>query len=294
MDDSILLDNVHKSFGTVKALNGATLTVESGAVVGFLGLNGAGKTTAIRVLAGLLRPDRGVAAILGRESWTLPAETRRRIGYLSERGFPYDMHLGEAASFVSKFHPTWDLPYFLSLVGLLKVPLDIAYPRLSKGHQRKFQLAITLAPRPEILLLDDPALGLDVAVRREFIESILPLLEEQKSTVLFSSHIFSDVERIADSIAILHEGRVRLHERLDDLKEKARQIVVSGAEPPALAGTLRRVTRGRETRITALDFDPREIDALRKAGAAVDVNPIPLEDFFLDLVAESNKSGAAA
>ena len=145
-----------------------------------------------------------------------------------------------------------------------------------------------------MLLLDDPALGLDVAVRREFIESILPLLEEQKSTVLFSSHIFSDVERIADSIAIVHEGRVLLHERLDDLKERARQIVVSGAEPPVLAGTLRRVTRGRETRITALDPDPRQIDALRKTGGSVDVNPIPLEDFFLDLVAESKKSEAAA
>ena len=287
MDETILLDNVHKSFGSVQAVNGLTMSVEPGTVVGFLGLNGAGKTTAIRLLAGLLRPDKGLVAILGHESWTLPPEIRRRIGYLSERGFPYDMILGDAASFTSKFHPTWDLRYFLSLVDLLKVPSDVAYSRLSRGAQRKFQLALALAPRPEVLLLDDPALGLDVAVRREFIESILPLLQEQKSTVLFSSHIFSDVERIADSVAILHAGRLLLHEPLDQLKEEAKQIVVSGAEPPSIPGTLRRMKRGGETRITALNPDPAALENLRRSGAVVDVAPIALEQLFLDIVAEA-------
>jgi ABC-2 type transport system ATP-binding protein len=286
MDDAILFENAHKSFGSMHAVRGLTLSVAPGAVVGFLGLNGAGKTTAIRLVAGLLRPDRGIAAILGHASWTLPAEVRRRIGYLSEKDFPYDMDLQEAAGFVSRFHPTWDAAYFGSLVELLRIPLDIAYPHLSKGHQRKFQLAITLAPRPEVILLDDPALGLDVAARREFIEGILPLLEAQKSTVLFSSHIFSDIERIADRVAILHEGRLLLHEPLDDLKERARQIVVAGIEPPPIPGTLRRKSRGRETRITTLDVDPVAIEAIRRSGASVEIQPIALEDLFLDLVSE--------
>src|SRR5688572_21089465 len=147
------------------------MSVEPGSVLGFLGLNGAGKTTAIRLLAGLLRPDKGTVAILGHESWTLPPEIRRRIGYLSERGFPYDLDLAAAARFMSGFHPTWDMAYFNSLVEMLKIPALDLYSRLSRGQQRKYQLALALAPRPEVLLLDDPALGLDVAVRREFIES---------------------------------------------------------------------------------------------------------------------------
>ena len=292
MDDAILLENVHKSFGTARAVQGLSMAVEPGSVVGLLGLNGAGKTTALRLLAGLLRPDRGLVSVLGHESWTLPPEVRRRIGYLSERSFPFDLALGEAAGFVSRFYPTWDASYFLSLAVRLKLPADVPYSRLSRGHQRKLQLALTLAPRPEVLLLDDPALGLDVAVRREFIDGVLPLLQERRSTVLFSSHVFSDVERIADSIAILHQGRLLLHEPLDDLKERARQIVVSGAVPPALPGTVRRIARGPETRITALDPGDGALEALRKEGTSVEVSPISLEDFFLDVVAGADAAGA--
>jgi ABC-2 type transport system ATP-binding protein len=286
MDDALLFENAHKSFGGVRAVAGLTMSVEKGSVLGFLGLNGAGKTTAIRLLAGLLRPDQGTVAVLGHESWTLPPDLRRRIGYLSERGFPYDLDLGAAASFMSRFHPSWDGAYFNSLVDLLKIPTSNSYSLLSRGHQRKFQLALTLAPCPEVLLLDDPALGLDVAVRREFIESILPLLQERKSTVLFSSHIFSDIERIADSIAILHRGRLLLHEPLDQLKESARQIIVSGAEQPYFPSALRRIRRGNETRLTALRPDPAAIAKLRAGGAVVEESPIPLEQFFLDVVAE--------
>ena len=289
MDEAFLFEDAHKSYGSVRAVAGLTMSVERGSVLGFLGLNGAGKTTAIRLLAGLLRPDKGTVAVLGHESWTLPPDARRRIGYLSERGFPYDIDLGAAASFMSRFYPTWDAAYFNSLVDLLKVQPSTPYSGLSRGHQRKFQLALTLAPRPEVLLLDDPALGLDVAVRREFIESILPLLQEGKSTVLFSSHIFSDIERIADSIAILHQGRLLLHEPLDRLKESARQIIVSGAEPPDFPGALRRFRRGHETRFTALHPDPAAVAKLRAGGAVVEESPIPLEQFFLDLVSEPGK-----
>jgi len=292
MSFAFRLNGVRKHFGTSRAVDGLTLDVEEGQVVGFLGLNGAGKTTTMRLLAGLLRAEAGILEVLGHDPWTMPPAVRRRIGYLSERDFPFpQMTFAKAAQFTSRFFPDWDDIYLKKLSGLLDIPADRAYSALSRGQQRKFHLALTLAPRPDILLLDDPAQGLDVTVRRDFVQSILPLLQEGKSTIVFSSHILSDVERIAGTIVFLHEGRLVLQKPLDELKEGARQIVIQGSAGPVPAGALRVRRANGEVCYTVVDLDPVQIDALRRGGASVDVRPIGLEDLFVDIVEGRRETG---
>jgi ABC-2 type transport system ATP-binding protein len=285
MNPAFRLENVRKWFGPNRAVDGLSLTVESGHVVGFLGLNGAGKTTTMRMLAGLLRAEEGTLEVLGHDPWTMPPAVRRRIGYLSEKDFPFPHFTFKAAAeFTRKFFSEWDGRYLEKLASLLQVPAETPYSRLSRGQQRKFHLALTLAPKPDLLLLDDPAQGLDVTVRREFIQSILPLLQEGKSTVLFSSHILSDVERIADTVVILHAGRLVLQRPLDELKEKARQVIVRSPRPVDLPGVFRVRRSGDEQCCTMFDPPAEDLQALRAQGASVELRPVGLEDFFIDVV----------
>jgi ABC-2 type transport system ATP-binding protein len=285
MNPAFRLENVRKWFGKNRAVDGLSLSVEPGQVTGFLGLNGAGKTTTMRMIAGLLRAEEGTLEVLGHDPWTMPPAVRRRIGYLSERDFPFpEFSFTAAARFTSRFFPEWDETYLNKLASLLQVPPGTAYSRLSRGQQRKFHLALTLAPKPELLLLDDPAQGLDVTVRREFIQSILPLLQEGKSTVLFSSHILTDVERIADTVVIVHAGRLVLQSPLDLLKEKARQVIVRGPHPFELPGAYRVRRSGNEVCYTVFDPAPGDLQGLRDAGATVELRPLGLEDFFIDVV----------
>ena len=295
MEDAIQLEGVKRSFGAVRALDGLDLSVPRGRVVALLGRNGAGKTTTMRLLAGLLRAESGSLRVLGEDPWRLPTEKRRRVGYLAEEEFPFPtFDLAGAAGFLSCFHPSWDGEYLEQLVELFGVPTSAPYSSLSRGKRRQFQLALTLAPRPEVLLLDDPAQGLDVTVRRTFLKSVLPLLEEAGSAVLFSSHILGDVERIADEIAIIHEGRLLLQESADDLKQGAVRIVVSGVEAEPPRGCFRVRTLAGEQAFSVLHPDPDELEALRRRGATVIEQPLDLEELFVDLVEARDKERVRA
>ena len=286
MEDVIELAGVRRSFGTKKALDGLDLRIERGQVVGLLGPNGAGKTTTLRILRGLIRAEAGVVRLNGQDPWTMEPGERRRIGYLSEADFPFpELDLASAAAFTSRFHPRWDKELLKELVERLGLPWDIRHRDLSRGEQRKFFLALTLAPRPEVLLLDDPGQGLDVATRREFVESIVPLLDEGETTIVFSSHVMSDIERLAGRVAILDRGRLVIHESLDGLKERVRQVIGAGQEPPPCGRLLRTRTAGRETAWTMLDPDLGALERLRAEGKPCEIRSLAFEDLFLDLIA---------
>lgn len=289
------IKDLHRSFGAVKALGGLSLEVERGKVVGLLGPNGAGKTTCLRILIGLLRPDSGNAVVLGKDPWSAPPEHRRRIGFLSEEGFPWPkLSFRRAVAFTSSFFPSWDGDFVEELAGILQVPLDIRFGSMSRGERRKAALALVLGPRPELLLLDDPASGLDPVARREMITGVVGLLRRSEATILFSSHILTDVERLADEVCMVVGGKMVLHLPLDVLKSTSRRLLLE--VPEAASGEIKalpEVVRVRREEsalaLTVLGFGPGLIEKLgRILGRSLDgmqESPIGLEDLYIDLVA---------
>lgn len=285
MSEIVRLDNVRKAFGRRDALNGLDLSVEEGKVVGLLGLNGSGKTTTMRIVAGLARPDSGRVRVFGADPWGFASAERQRIGYLTERDYPFpDQTLDEAIALVDALHGGIDREYVAHLQELLQVRGDVRYTAFSRGNQRRFHLILTLAHKPELLLLDDPAQGLDVEVRHDLVQGLLPLLERGKTTVLFSSHAFNDVERLAEEVVIVHQGRVLLHSALDELKERARQVLVPRGAALDCGRVVRRHVGEREERWTIVDVDPEELAELKRAGSVLDDRGLTLEELFLEFV----------
>ena len=185
-------------FGTKCAVQDLNLEVPRGCVFAFLGRNGSGKSTTIRMLLGLLRPDRGEARVLGGDSRQLTPELRARVGYLTEEHQLYGwMTVRQAGEFQSAFYPRWNEKIFRGVIGHFGLKPEAQVKHLSRGMRAGLCLALTLAPDPELLMLDDPALGLDPVARRSLVESMIYLTRRSDRTIFFSSHHLGDVERVA-------------------------------------------------------------------------------------------------
>ncbi len=238
----IRLQHVSKRFGPVMALNRVSLEVPRGVVFALLGENGAGKTTAIRVMLGLLEPTEGQAYVLGMPSATCGLAIRRRVGYVAERPTLYEwMTVNEIGWFAAGFYPEGFLPRYYELIRQFNLPAGQRIKTLSKGMRAKVSLALALAHDPELLVLDEPTSGLDALVRREFLESMVDRAATGQ-TVFLSSHQIAEVERVADIVAILCQGELILVERLDQLKQQVRQVTLTmtngQVQPPALPGEI--------------------------------------------------------
>jgi ABC-2 type transport system ATP-binding protein len=216
----IQINGLTKSFGGRPAVNNLSLEVPAGAVYALLGDNGAGKSTTIRMLTGLLPPDAGSATILGDNCWTKAIELRHKVGYVPERPKFYDwMTVGEIGWFTAGFHSAGFLPRYEKWSERFKLQSKAKLKNLSKGEYAKVGLALALAPDPEVLILDEPTSGLDLKVRREFLQSIVGLAGEGR-TVLISSHQIAEVERVASHAAFLSQGRLLLSATMDELKAR--------------------------------------------------------------------------
>jgi ABC-2 type transport system ATP-binding protein len=195
--------------------------------VALLGDNGAGKTTALRILLGLIRADEGHAEVLGLESATQGEEIRRRVGYVPERPTLYLwMTVAEIGWFAAGFYPSGYLSKYQDLVRGFQLPLDRKLKALSKGMLAKVSLALAMAHEPELLVLDEPTSGLDPLVRREVLESMVDVAAAGR-TVVLSSHQLGEVERVADAVAVLKQGKLVLYEMLDVLKSRIRELTVT-------------------------------------------------------------------
>jgi ABC-2 type transport system ATP-binding protein len=225
--DSYVIEtkNVWRSFGKSVARQNLDLRVRRGSVYGFLGRNGAGKTTAIKMLAGLIWPDRVAIRVNGVEPARFTVQDRWKIGYVSEKQIlnPF-MRVDALIQFTSSFYPDWDFAACERILKRFKIDRTKRVRALSMGMARQVAFMLALAQKPELLLLDEPAANLDVVARREFLDEIMDLLREGGKTVLLSSHILSDVERVADEIGIIAQGRLRISEPLDRLKETVKKV----------------------------------------------------------------------
>ena len=216
---AIEVEGLTKRFGRKLAVDGLTFQVPVGSVCGFLGRNGAGKSTAIRMMMNLLDPSAGRATLLGLDSRRHHTELMSRVGYVSDTPILYDwMKVRELVRFTAGFYRRWNQARVDSLLDRFEIDRDQKIRHLSRGMQAQVALLMALGGDPELLILDEPATGLDVVVRRDFLESIIHLIQQEGRTVLLSSHLLHEVERVADQVVILDQGRLVRSGSIEDLK----------------------------------------------------------------------------
>jgi ABC-2 type transport system ATP-binding protein len=214
-------EDVHRAYTRHSdVLHGVGFALQAGEVVGLLGKNGAGKTTLMRIALGLIEAQQGWVRLFGLDPRRKPLEVKRRVGYVSEdQILPPFLRVAEVIALHRRLFPTWDDALAARLSERFRLSPGTRISSLSKGEARQVALLCAICHRPELLLLDEPAGGLDPVMRREFLETAIHLLNEAGSTILFSSHYMFDVERLAARVVMLHEGRVLLDSPLDDLRE---------------------------------------------------------------------------
>lgn len=279
-------------FGGKPAVEDLNLDVPRGSVFAFLGRNGSGKTTAIRMLLGLLPPTRGGGTVLGYDLRALPAAARARIGYLTEEHQLYGwMTVQECGGFQSRFYPRWNEKVFRGVIGHFNLRLNTRVRDLSRGERAGVCLGLTLAPEPELLILDDPTLGLDPVACRSLVESMIYLTRRADRTIFFSSHQLADVERVADYIAILDRSVLRACCPLETFRNSVQQVRLRfpGTPPPLpeIPGLLQAVRAEGELRVTCVRYNGATEKALRAlAPAQWEMVPISLEDAFISYLGE--------
>ncbi|MBI4861109.1 MAG: ABC transporter ATP-binding protein [Candidatus Riflebacteria bacterium] len=281
------MKDVRRSFGSRSVLTGLNLEVPEGSVYAFLGRNASGKTTTARILLGLIRPDCGRVQVLGRDPWRAAATLAEEVGFVSDdRPFYGWMTIDEVLRFTASFYRRWDWTLVNDLTTRLGLKGGSLVHTLSRGTLAKLALATALGHRPRLLVLDEPTSGLDPVVRRQFLEQTIDLVAAEGRTVLFSSHLIDEVERVADRVGIIHEGRLIVEGTLDEVKEsfcKIRALFdreVDGLTLQAPALGVRAL--GREVTLVAQGLADLAAGELRRLGARqVEVLGLTLEEIFI-------------
>jgi ABC-2 type transport system ATP-binding protein len=245
------IQNLSRRFGSKLALDNVSLQIPAGTVMGLVGENGAGKTTLIKHILGLLRAQEGRVRVFGHDPVASPEIVLARIGYLSEEGdLPNWMRVRELLRYAAGFYPTWDEAYAQDLSVRFGLDLNAPLGKLSKGQRSRAGLVVAMAYHPPLLLLDEPSSGLDPIVRRDILGAIIRTIADEGRTVLFSSHLLGEVERVSDRIAILKAGKILLNDSLDAIKERHQRILLGFESPreaaPSIEGCLGWEGSGRE------------------------------------------------
>jgi ABC-2 type transport system ATP-binding protein len=287
IDYMIRTNHLTRYFGAKRVVHDLNLCVPKGSIFGFLGRNGSGKTTTLRMLLGLLEPTRGSATVLGCDSRHLTPEARARIGYLAEGHPVYGwMTAGDAGKFQSRFYPKWNWGKFREILSHFRVDPRTRARNMSRGERAGLCLAMALAPQPELLLLDDPAIGLDPVARRTLLEALVFATRQSDRTILFSSHILSDIERMADHIAVMDYSVMRAQCSVETFRSCVQQFVLkfNGAapKPPALRGLLNATVQGKSMRLTVANATHETRLALNSLGAVrIEEVALSLEEAFV-------------
>jgi len=236
MPNAIETHRLTKYYGSKCVVDSLDLKVEQGSVYGLLGRNGCGKSTTIKMLMGFVHPTRGSAELLGQDVSQMPPEMRSQIAYIAE-GHPLYrwMTVGQSIRFARAFYDRWNHELLEQIIDHFALASNAKIRRLSCGQRAQLSLALAVAQEPELLVLDDPTLGLDTVVRRDFLESLIQIIQKAGRTILFSSHILGDVERVADRIGILVDGVLRVDCPTETFKQSIRKVVLEfDHTPPAI------------------------------------------------------------
>jgi len=290
-------NEVSRGYGGEEVLSGINLQVHAGEVIGLLGRNGAGKTTLIRLVMGMLRPEKGRVKVFGEDPRRDPVATRRRIGYVAEdQELPPFLKVRDVVAMYRELYTGWDEAFATDLMNRFELPPARKVKDLSRGQARQVALLCAVSHRPDLLILDEPAGGLDPAARREFMETSIQLLNEEGTTILFSSHHMSDVERMASRLVMIHEKQKWIDSDLDDIREgySLAQLPASGgidgAKLLSIPQCLCARTRG-DALHAVFELEPDACArTLRETLGAQQVQSrtINLEEMFIELVGRNS------
>jgi ABC-2 type transport system ATP-binding protein len=286
LDSPLHCERIVKRYDGNRVLNDITLSLPRGSILGLVGRNGAGKTTLIRILLGLLVPDSGTAAVLNESSLFMTDSSKTQLGYVPQQPDALGwMRVGDMLAFVGSFYPKWDDQYVADSLFRWNIAPSRPLAKLSPGERQRVALIRALALRPQLLILDEPAAALDPVARRDLLRELALRGGESGATVLFSTHIVSDLERVASHIACLHDGRLIVNTALDSLKETHALLhldaVVAATLPSKLPGELRR--RRRTDGGVSLLFVREEGVDLTVQYPGAQLEGLGLEDFFIEL-----------
>jgi ABC-2 type transport system ATP-binding protein len=290
VEEPVRTEGLARAYDTVTALDGVDWSVSPGAACALLGPNGAGKTTLLKLLLGFIPPSRGCCSVLGMDSWELDPDTRSRIGYVPERPFlPQWMRVREILQLHASLYPGWDEKRKDDLISLFDIPVERTVNELSKGQNQYLMILLAVCGSPDLLLLDEPASGLDPAARRQLFNLLGEYLADGERTVVLSSHLLSDVERFATDVAILVHGQLLRHRALDGLLDSIKCLRVAESSyhrvESLLEGTVfleRQKDRDRMI-LTVEGLSPERLQKLGNFGVDVEVLNLSLEDIYLVL-----------
>lgn len=282
--DTLELSALQKSFGRHMVLDNLTWTITLGRVIGLVGRNGAGKSTLLQCALGLLDVDAGTAQVFGDHATKLTDATRARLGYV-----PQDSNLfgwltaDQLLEYFKAFYPRWNSEKVNALLNRWCVPRDRVIGKFSGGEKQRLSIIRALAHEPDLLVLDEPVSGLDPAGRRVFLSELMSEVVDRNTTVVFSTHILSDMQRVAADVAFLKHGKIQLHAPLDELIEQCRRLtgtpsIIDGLGLQALAQTQHH--DGTKSVIARVDDD-----SLRRVNAtgAVYVETLPFDEIFEEI-----------
>jgi ABC-2 type transport system ATP-binding protein len=284
------VDGLTFRYGRMTALSKVSLSVEAGEVYALLGRNGSGKSSFVLCLLGQRRADGGRVEMLGLDSWHERRKLMERVAVVPESpDVPPEMTARAVGRFVARLTPRWDADLYRDRLASFRIPDGLRFDRLSKGQQRQLALALALATRPDVLVLDDPTLGLDAVARRELFGELIGDLADHGTTVLMTTHDLEGVEGLADRVGILVEGRLVVDEHLEALKARFWTIqltdraVSAGAEQAiARLGEVSRRVVGSLAEVVVAGADEVALARLRQeTGAAFEPRPMSLEEIFV-------------
>jgi ABC-2 type transport system ATP-binding protein len=278
-----------KSFGDRRVLTDLSFTVERGDVVGVLGKNGAGKTTLLELLLGFTPATSGTVTLFGHDSYRLPGKVKTRIGFVPQQDeLLGHLRVDEQLRVIASFYPTWDHELIRRLIHAWEIDPAQRVMTMSVGQRQRLSILLALGHRPDLLILDEPVASLDPIARRQFLEQIVELAADGATSVILSSHIVSDVERLANKIWILKGGNLEWQGDMDSLKESIVRVHVRGGQAlPKDFAVPRALSQWRTDTYSAAvvrDWTPasrRELEAA--TGAEIEAEPLALEEIFLEL-----------
>ena len=285
----LAISQLSKSFGKNQVLTDTTLQLPPRSITGLLGRNAAGKTTLIRTAVGLLKPTAGSVKLFDQEAWDCTNIVRQKIGYVPQQFSDLQwLTTSEAIELVSSFYEQWDMQLINQYLHEWSVPLDQKIEKLSHGQRQKVGILLAIGHRPELLILDEPVASLDPVARHEFLRALLKMNDELQQTILFSSHITTDIERVAADVAILHEGEIIFHGGVDELKERVQCLFLRANELPnvneVIEGVISSRIDGDRLQVWVQDWNEEKHQKLSDlVGIPVHSERVGLEELFMGM-----------